>query len=192
MAITADERALIAKVVKRDREAFSEIYLLYHDQVLLRTTAILHNRDEARDVAGEAFLRAWNAIERFEDRDVSICAWLCKIAERVALKRLRRSVYSMDVEVLSAVESDDASLEELAERASDGVEVRLALQELPELQQIVLKRRFFDDASYDSVSSELGKSVGAVRVIQHRALTSLKKSLTLKRQSKVGPAGSVQ
>ena len=192
MAITADERALIARVVKRDREAFSQIYVLYHDQVLHRTIAILHNRDEARDVTGETFLRAWNAIERFEDRDVSICAWLCKIAERVALKRLRRTVYTMDVDVLSALESTGASLEELAERASDWVEVQQALQELPELQQIVLKRRFFDDATYDSVSSELGKSVGAVRVIQHRALTSLKKSLAHKRLSKVGHAGSVQ
>ncbi|HEX5369071.1 MAG TPA: sigma-70 family RNA polymerase sigma factor [Dehalococcoidia bacterium] len=192
MAITPEERILIARVVKRDREAFSQIYVLYHPQVLNRTIAILRNRDEAGDVAGETFLRAWNAIDRFEDRDVSICAWLCKIAERVALKRLRRSASSIDVDTLASFESTDVSLEELAERASDCTEVREALEELPELQRMVLKRRFFDDASYDSVSSELGKSVGAVRVIQHRALSSLKKVLIIKRQGKVGPAGTPQ
>jgi RNA polymerase sigma-70 factor (ECF subfamily) len=102
MALSPEERILISRAVKRDRDAFAKLYVQYHDSVLRRVMLIVGRREEAEDITGEAFLRAWNAVDRFEDRDVSILAWLCKIAERRAYEHIRKHRPSVDLDHASA------------------------------------------------------------------------------------------
>src|SRR5687767_9357218 len=98
MAISPEERILIRRATDRDADAFATIYLRYYTPVLQKVTYLVNSRHEAEDIASETFLRAWNAIDRFEDRDVPILAWLLTIAQRVALKHLgkRRPSVSLD------------------------------------------------------------------------------------------------
>ena len=66
MALSSDERTLIARATKRDPEAFAQLYIQFYEPVLRRVSAIVRDRHDAEDVTSEAFLRAWNAIPRFE------------------------------------------------------------------------------------------------------------------------------
>jgi RNA polymerase sigma-70 factor, ECF subfamily len=174
LALTREERNLILSAVKRDREAFAKLYVKFYPLVLARVLPITRNRDEAEDFASETFVRAWNAIDRFEARDVSIAAWLCTIAERLALTHVKSRRPSLNFEEVELVASSHESPELVAERKSDSVAVRTALMALPRLQRQVLSQRFLDELSHDDVAVRLARSVGSVRVIQHRALLALR------------------
>ena len=118
MAVSEEERVLVAMAITKDREAFADLWLLYKDRVYQRVASIIRQPDLAEDITSEAFLRAWNAIEKYEPRDVTILAWLCRIAERVAFRELKRQRPSVEIEGL-ALEADEAdSPEYLAEQAS--------------------------------------------------------------------------
>jgi RNA polymerase sigma-70 factor, ECF subfamily len=174
MAVSEEERVLVAVAITKDREAFADLWLLYKDRVYQRVASIIRQPDLAEDITSEAFLRAWNAIEKYEPRDVTILAWLCRIAERVAFRELKRQRPSVEIDGL-ALEADEAeSPEYLAEQEAGKADMLTAINALPETQKLVLSRRFIDDLSYDDVSKVLGKSVGSVRLIQHRALKALK------------------
>jgi RNA polymerase sigma-70 factor (ECF subfamily) len=174
MAVSEEERVLVAVAITKDREAFADLWLLYKDRVYQRVASIIRQPDLAEDITSEAFLRAWNAIEKYEPRDVTILAWLCRIAERVAFRELKRQRPSVEIEGL-ALEADEAeSPEFIAEQEAGKADMLTAINALPETQKLVLSRRFIDDLSYDDVSKVLGKSVGSVRLIQHRALKALK------------------
>src|SRR3972149_11168270 len=102
MPLSAEERKLISRATRRDREAFAQLYVRYHPAVFQRALSLVGNRQEADDLASETFLRAWNGIHRFEDRGVSIQAWLLTIAKHLALKHLvrRRRTVALDQVVL--------------------------------------------------------------------------------------------
>jgi RNA polymerase sigma-70 factor (ECF subfamily) len=174
MAVSQDELLIVALAIKKDREAFADLWVLYKDRVYQRVASIIKQPDLAEDITSEAFLRAWNAIEKFQPRDVTILAWLCRIAERIAFRELKRRKPTVEIDGLM-LEADDAeSPEHVAEMNASDRDVIDAMSGLTETQRQVLSRRFIDDLSYDDVSKLLGKSVGSVRLIQHRALKALK------------------
>jgi RNA polymerase sigma-70 factor (ECF subfamily) len=142
MAISPEERILIARAIKRDREAFAGLYVLYYESVLRRVTAIVKRRDEAEDIAGEAFLRAWNAVDRFEDRDISILAWLCKIAERRAYEHLRKQRPAVGLDQIEVQANPEDGPEAVAERQAEAADVRRAIVKLPYVQREVISQRF--------------------------------------------------
>jgi RNA polymerase sigma-70 factor (ECF subfamily) len=174
MAVTEEERVIVAQAIKKDREAFADLWVLYKDRVYQRVSSIIRQPDLAEDITSEAFLRAWNAIEKYEPRDVTILAWLCRIAERVAFRELKRQKPTTELDGLMLEADATESPEYIAEQKAGDDDMLAALHGLPETQRQVLSKRFIDDLSYDDVSKMLGKSVGSVRLIQHRALKALK------------------
>jgi len=174
MAVTEEERVIVAQAIKKDREAFASLWVLYKDRVYQRVSSIIRQPDLAEDITSEAFLRAWNAIEKYEPRDVTILAWLCRIAERVAFRELKRQKPTTEIDGLMLEADATESPEYIAEQKAGDDDMLAALHGLPETQRQVLSKRFVDDLSYDDVSKMLGKSVGSVRLIQHRALKALK------------------
>ena len=174
MALDVDERTLIGRAVKRDPEAFAQLYIQFYEPVLRRVSSIVRDRHDAEDITSEAFLRAWNAIPKFQDRDVSILAWFSTIAERLAIKHVKKRRPSIAVEdvVLGAPPSENP--DSIFEQKSEYALLRCAIQELPEIQREVVAQRFLNDLSYSEVGAATGKPVGTVRVIQHRALKALR------------------
>ena len=150
------------------------MWVLYKDRVYQRVSSIIRQPDLAEDITSEAFLRAWNAIDKYEPRDVTILAWLCRIAERVAFRELKRQKPTTELDGLMLEADATESPEYIAEQKAGDDDMLAALHGLPETQRQVLSKRFIDDLSYDDVSKMLGKSVGSVRLIQHRALKALK------------------
>jgi len=178
MPISSDERTLISRAIKRDPEAFARLYVQFYEPVLRRVTTIVHDRYDAEDVTSEAFLRAWNAIPRFQDRDISILAWFSTIAERLAVKQMkaRRPFVAIEDVVLDAPSNSNPDV--LVEQAADRATLKSALEELPYTQREVVSRHFLEELSYTELGMVTGKSVGTVRVIQHRALKTLRAILS--------------
>jgi RNA polymerase sigma-70 factor (ECF subfamily) len=178
MPLSDLERNLLARAVRRDPHAFSDLYVLYHGAVFHQILGLVRNHHDADDLTSETFLRAWNAIARFEDRGFTMEAWLQRIGRNLSITHLRRrgrELTNGDFEM----ELDDKPLsEERVEALLDDETVRRAMVELPTMQRQVLKLRFFDNLSYEQVSTVIGKPKGTARVIHHRALRSLRSLLS--------------
>lgn len=164
-----------------DRAAFGVLYRRYLDPVYAYSFYLLGDHHDAEDVTERTFLAALASLHRFHDRGSSFRAWLFRIAHnelanaaRGRSRRRRRTVPMGDLHapvLPAAPESSDPA--QAVDRMDDARRVRRALGRLPEDRRHVLVLRFVDGLSAAEVGQVLGRSAGAVRVLQHRALRDL-------------------
>jgi RNA polymerase sigma-70 factor (ECF subfamily) len=173
VATDVEERILIARAVNRDSEAFSELYQKHYSSILRCVQRTIGNRPEAQDITSDVFLRAWNAIDHFEDRNIPILTWLCTIARRLSINYLEKR-HEVSLEAIGDKPNRDEGPEEIAERKWIANCLRKAVNDLPETQREVVSKRFFEHLDYLEIAHSLGKAPGTVRVINHRALRSLR------------------
>lgn len=174
VAQSAHEQSVIALAQRGDREAFTDIYREHSQRVFRHICYLIGDIQEADDLTNETFLRAWRVIDKYEDRGLPIENWLLKIGHNLAVRHLKQRRPTHDIEDVHLEDSPDRLPERLAEVACDIETVRAAILQLPDLPRQVIIWRFLEGMSYEEVQAILGKSNGAIRVIQFRALKQLR------------------
>jgi len=175
-AVVTEEGEQIARASGGDREAFGQLYERHSLRVFRHAYFLTGDLTLAEDLTAQTFLKALEAIPRFEDRGVPFIAWLLRITVNLAInykKALKNAHHSQLPETL---EDDDTlgSPEDSCTLKSEGEQVWNRVKHLPFDQRQVIVMRFMDDLPYSTVAEVLGKSIGAVRVIQFRALANLR------------------
>ena len=171
-----DDETLVGRATVGDREAFGELYERHVSRVFRHVLYMVNDVHVAQDLTEQTFLRALEAIHGYEWRGVPFLAWLLRIARNLYLngQRVQRNNSSIHSKWNGDIA---ASPEFFCEAKLDGEEVWRAVQALDGDQRQVIVLRFMDGLSYADVARVLGKSVGAVRVAQYRALCALRRSL---------------
>ncbi len=171
------ERALVDRAVGGDAQAFAALYDRHLTRVYRYVYYWVSNRVEAEDLTQQVFLNAWQAIGRYKHTGVTFVAWLLRIAHNqvVSLYRRAKETRMPDIAIVSQDRWSDP--EALALANSDRASVRRAILHLKPEQQQVVVMRFIGQFDYAEVAASVGKSEGAVRVIQHRALLELRRLL---------------
>ena len=171
-----DDDALIISAATGDREAFGRLYERYAVRVLRHAYFLTSDPVLAEDITAQAFLQALEAIPRYESRGVPFVAWLLRITYNLVINHKKSHKNGGHSQLPDTLESPDsnASPENSAELKLDGERVWREVKKLPSEQRQVIVMRFIDDLGYPDIAGALGKSVGAVRVIQFRALASLR------------------
>jgi len=169
------ERSVIERAVARDAEAFGELYDMHVIRVYRHIYYLINSVGEAEDLTGQTFLRAWEAIDRYEDRGVPFVSWLLRIAHNLAVSQLRSRRQGIQLHDGLVDHNAFRNPERAAEQQADEEHVRQAILKLGHDQRQVIMLRFVEDLDYREVAGIVGKSVAAVRVIQHRALCNLRK-----------------
>lgn len=172
-----DELELVRRAIRRDREAFGALYDRHVVRVYRHIYYIVGRPAEAEDITAQAFLQAWQAIERYQIRGAPFVSWLLRIAHNLAVSYLRSRRESAELPETLVDVSRQGNPEQEVLRGADGELVREAILGLRDEQRQVIILRFVDDLEYREVAEIVGKSVAAVRVIQHRALNSLRKQM---------------
>lgn len=168
------------RAAQRDRAAFGVLYRRYLDRVYGYCFYLLGDHHDAEDVTERTFVAALGAIARYHDEGATFRAWLFRIAHNELANALRaRGRHRADP--LDAVpeprdEADPAGLLSLAEEVRA---LRGALARLPVDRRQVVVLRFVDGLSAREIGAVLGRSEGAVRVLQHRALRQLAEILAV-------------
>jgi RNA polymerase sigma-70 factor (ECF subfamily) len=162
-----DERLLI-EAAQRDPLQFAELYENNFERVYSFVSYRIRDRDQAEDLTAEVFHLALACIQRFEWRGVPFVSWLLGIAARVVADHWERLGKGQEVAV-----------DELEQAGIDtAIEQRAALFQLvdalPEDQRKVIVRRFVDQRSIREIAQELGRSEGAVKQLQFRAIHTLR------------------
>lgn len=172
-----DDTPLVLRAIRRDQEAFGELYDRHVVRVYRHIYYMVGNAAEAEDLTAQAFLRAWEAIERYQVRGAPFVSWLLRIAHNLGVSYLRSKRDSSELHdgIVDTKERRDPewSYQQTAEEEL----VREAILTLREEQRQVIILRFIEDLDYKEVAEIIGKSVAAIRVIQHRALNSLRKQM---------------
>jgi len=170
----AEERLLV-EAAQQDPTRFSELYEINFDRVYAYIARRVPDRSEAEDLTADVFHRALAGLPRFEWRGAPFGAWLLRIAANTIVDRWKhsaqeRAFYDADFKGETAAETD---LEEVERRA----QIFRLVDKLPADQRRVVVMRFAEEKSIQEIAQELGRSPGAVKQLQFRALENLRKRL---------------
>lgn len=166
------ERRLI-EASQRQPRRFGKLYERYFDRVYAFALTRTGDRAAAEDVTAEAFRQALENLARFQWRGVPFSAWLFRIAANAATDYFKRASREAAFVEGDAVKSDQSWESRLIE-----VETRARLFELvrrlPKDQRRVLVMRFGEEVSIKEVARRMGRTEGAIKLLQHRAMQTLR------------------
>lgn len=165
-----DEKLLI-ETAQRDPRHFADLYRMHFDRVYAYVARRVATRSDAQDLTAEVFQQALANLGRFEWRGVPFAAWLYRIAANAVTDHHHRTV--RDQNVPSNPEPGREGHESAERRAS----LYHAVRALPANQRRVIEMRFAEDRSIAEIARMLGRSEGAVKQLQFRALGSLRARL---------------
>jgi RNA polymerase sigma-70 factor (ECF subfamily) len=176
---TEDVRRLVERAQEGEREALEELYLLHFDRVYSYLHMSVGNRHDAEDLTTQTFLKMLESIARFRWRKAPFSAWLFRIAHNLAMDHFRATRrWQPEEEVPEPDGAEESSAEEAALEAIGRRSMLELIESLSPEQQQVLTLKFVFGFVNGEVATILGKSEGAVKSLQHRALASLQKQIT--------------
>jgi RNA polymerase sigma-70 factor (ECF subfamily) len=170
-----EERELVQNAIERDTNAFASLYDKHVVRVYRHIYYLVNDSREAEDLTAQTFLKAWEAIDRYKERGAPFVAWLLRIAHNLTVSFLRSKRDHSELDDTHIDQKMGRNPEEALEQATDEKSVREAVLKLRDEQRQVIMLRFVEEMDYREVAQLIGKSVPAVRVIQHRALGNLRK-----------------
>jgi RNA polymerase sigma-70 factor (ECF subfamily) len=172
-----DEAELIGAARSGDRQAFDELVRRTFVDTYTLARRLTGNEEDARDVAQDAYLRAWKGIGKFRG-DAAFSTWMYRITANAAStlvhKRRRQRAEPFDDDF----EPVDRHAEEQVSRQAESAEaldrIGQALDELPaKLRSVVVLKDVYD-MSHEAIAEELGITVSAAKVRLHRARRKLR------------------
>jgi RNA polymerase sigma-70 factor, ECF subfamily len=173
------EPLLVEAAIAGDRQAFARLYDLHVSRVYRYAYYWLGSRSDTEDLTQQVFLQAWQSISRFRRGEALFASWLVTIAHNLIISNHRRAsgqdTLPLKFDLADRRREFDPEAESIA--AYDRVAVRRALLRLKADWQQVVILRYLDDLSYPEIAAALGKTEGNVRVILHRALVELRRTL---------------
>ncbi len=168
-----DEASLIAKAKRSDAQAFESLYRMHVDRVYGLCLRMTGNVSEAEDCAQEAFIQAWNKLDKFRG-DSAFSTWLHRIAVNAVLGRMRKSKREHDRIQLAAQNptspasvGDSGNLRDLSD----------AVDALPEGARHVFVLYAIYGYSHKEAGKMLGIATGTSKAQLHRARRLLAQQL---------------
>lgn len=169
---------LIERAKSDDADAFGKLYDMYVDRIYRHVYYRVGNATDSEDLTQEVFMKAWQAIGRYKITGTPFLAWLMRISHNLVVDSYRKKKKDeLHLDDDSWITDSAPTPEEAAELGYGQKRLRRAILELHGDQQQVLMMHFIEGFTYAEIASSLGKREGAIRVIQHRALTRLRQIL---------------
>src|SRR5919204_4423871 len=177
-------RELVARAQQGDREALEELYLGHFDRIYSHLHVSVGNRHDAEDLTTQTFVKMLESINRFRWQAAPFSAWLFRIAHNLAMDHFRASRRWQPEEDVPEPDADESTSAEEGALESIGQKSMLELiDDLSPEQQQVLTLKFVFNFSNAEAATILGKTEGAIKSLQHRALVSLQKQLERREKS---------
>ncbi len=175
--MSQDEIRLIQRAKRGDRTAFAEIYDRHHPAIYRYIFYQVSDVATAEDLTGEVFVRLVEKIDRFNYRGRPLLAWLYTIARNLVTDHHRRAGKSQLLPLDEQLVADTIGPEKAAERTLTRVSLAAAIAHLTEDQRQVILLKFVEELDNETTAQTLGKTVGSIKSLQHRALAALRRIL---------------
>jgi len=165
-----DDDRLRVEAAQSDPARFDELYELNFHRVYAYVVRRVGDRHQAEDLTAEVFREALAGIGKFEWRGVPFIAWLLRIASRAVADHWRRSGRESGNPADASGQSDRPGPQEIERSAM----LFQLVDRLPEAQFRVIHMRFVEQKSIREIAAEIGRSEGAVKQLQLRAIENLR------------------
>ncbi|MFC1972393.1 RNA polymerase sigma factor [Chloroflexota bacterium] len=164
---------LVQRAAKGDFEAFGELYDVYLEQIYRYVYHQLKEKMTAEDITEEVFVKAWKSIKSCRGKEKTFKAWLYRIAHNQVVDYYRYQKRETGMYRQNIV--DESNPVQNIEQANESERLFAEISSLPRNQKQVVILRFIEGLEHQEVSKIMGKSQGAIRVLQVRALATLRK-----------------
>jgi len=170
--------ALLKRVRQWDEAALAEVYDMYAPALYRYVYRLTGHEQTSQDIVSDTFQRFLVALRNDAGPEKHLSAWLYRVAHNLVVDYYRRqpqeepAALDADTPVIGRDSEEVHILQhESAER------VRAALRQLTPLQQQVLALRFLEEMSNAEIGEIVGRAEGAIKGLQHRALSALRQVL---------------
>jgi len=184
--VNSDEKEILGRIRKGDESAFEELIKEQTGKVVGLAWRLVGNREDAEDLAQEAFLRLHRSLPEFRG-DSLIGTWLYRTTTRLAIdflrrERIKRRVFFFrqdndapdPVELASDTRQNPGQVFQTQEAMRS---LRKSLQKLSSRQHVIFILRHYEGLALKEIAEHLGLETGTVKAHLHRAVTQLRKDL---------------
>ena len=172
------DHTLLSYISKGDKDSFGILYQRYLDQIYNYIFfQISRNHQETEDLSEEVFLRTFKVVLEDSKGNKNFKALVFKIARNLVIDRYRTNKYEEDIENVDLASEKHHNPEVSLEKTQLSKNLSDAIRDLrPNLQEVIILR-YILDLTTDDIAEIMGISQNYVRVLQYRALQSLKVNL---------------
>jgi RNA polymerase sigma-70 factor (ECF subfamily) len=186
-----EDRELVAEACRGEERAFAELLRRYERPVFSLVLRMVRDRTLAEDLAQEAFIKAFQAIQSY-DPSYKFSSWLFKIANNLTIDHLRRrrpdtvsmhgSSYATSADEMErtriSIESGEESPEEFAENRELGTQIERAIEALRPQYRTAVLLRHVEGLAYEEIAEIMELPLGTVKTYIHRGRAELKEVLS--------------
>lgn len=173
------EQQLIVSASEGDKAAFSALYDHYIAQIYRFVYLKTGSKPEAEDLTHDVFLSAWQNIGSYRHKGFPFSSWLYQIARNKVIDHYRTKKFTAPIDETTEALADLTIQADVAtDQSMTLARIQSAMRELSDEHQNILIMRFVDDLTPFEIAQALGKTEGAVRLMQHRAIKNLRAILS--------------
>jgi RNA polymerase sigma-70 factor (ECF subfamily) len=184
------ETEIIQKLQQGNEQAFKQLVENYQKLVVNTCFGMVHNTEDAEDIAQEVFIEVFRSIQNFR-ADSKITTWLYRIAVNRSLNFIRDNkrkkwVHSIE-ELVKGISGQVGEIQNInnetpvseLENSQRAKILHAAIDSLPENQKAAFTLNKYEDLSYKEISEVMNLSVSSVESLIHRAKIKLQEKLYL-------------
>jgi RNA polymerase sigma-70 factor (ECF subfamily) len=168
---------LVAAAQGGDPDAFGALFDRYYVPVYRFVAARVGRPSDAEDLAQHVFVKALEALPRFEARGVPFGGWLFRLARNVVIDHVRTRREHATLDLVAERTAEEAGPDDLAVLRQEMDSVAHALRRLTPEQREAIELRFFAGLSAKEAAVAMGRQEGTVRGLQFRAIAALRRDL---------------
>lgn len=182
-----EEEELIYALCEGREEAYKKLFTLFSDRIYNTALSILQQPQDAEDITQEVFLEIYRSVKSFR-KDAALSTWIYKVTVSKCTDHLKKTNAKKRFAFLSSLFGDDNSLQhDKPHFDHPGVQLEnkehskvlfLALQKLPQKQQIAYTLAKIEDLSYAEIAAAMETSVSSVESLLFRANENLRRLLS--------------
>jgi RNA polymerase sigma-70 factor (ECF subfamily) len=173
-----NEGALIQASIEGDGKAFEGLYVRYMQAIYRYIFFRVGDEGQAEDLTEETFLRAWEALPKYQHRKHPFSSWLYRIAHNLIIDYYRRvKPVPISNGLMRTYSNPAETLDRMVDRKHEIQLLVKAVQRLNELEKEIVLLRFVEGLSHKEIAAMVGRSQSSCRVILHRALKALRSRL---------------
>jgi RNA polymerase sigma-70 factor (ECF subfamily) len=183
---------LVAEAKRGDPEAFAGIFDAYAGPIYRFIASRVNRPSDAEDLTQLVFVKALEALPRYEARGIPFGGWLFRLARNAIIDQVRTRRDHLSLVTAMTRETEDAGPEAVAALRDDLERVAAALNDLTDDQREVIELRFFAGLSVHEAATSMGRQEGTIRGLQFRAIASLRRSLGLEPSTPAPPVSAAR
>jgi RNA polymerase sigma-70 factor (ECF subfamily) len=191
--MTIDDAAierLVAEARNGDTWAFGMIFDHYHEPIYRFIASRIHRPTDAEDLTQHVFVKALEALPRYEARGIPFGGWLFRLARNAVIDHVRTRHEHAELDAVVEWAHGDSGPDEIAVVRQELDAVGAALATLTDEQREAIELRFFAGLSAREAAEAMGRQEGTIRGLQFRAIAALRRELGIDAPTTRTPAAT--